>query len=59
MRAFGQDVLAGYKIDTPTECSHKYELQEFADLAAEAGFNIRKVWTDPERMFSVQYLEVG
>ncbi|MEE8463449.1 MAG: L-histidine N(alpha)-methyltransferase [Gammaproteobacteria bacterium] len=51
------DFVAGEYI--LTECSHKYELQEFADLAAEAGFNIRKVWTDPERMFSVQYLEVG
>ena len=57
--------IAGRRIDFAageyilTECSHKYELQEFADLAAEAGFNIRKVWTDPERMFSVQYLEVG
>ena len=57
--------IAGRRIDFAageyilTECSHKYELQEFVDLAAEAGFNIRKVWTDPERMFSVQYLEVG
>ena len=57
--------IAGRRIDFVageyilTECWHKYELHEFADLAAEAGFNIRKVWTDPERMFSVQYLEVG
>ncbi|MCZ6912813.1 MAG: L-histidine N(alpha)-methyltransferase [Proteobacteria bacterium] len=51
------EFLAGEHI--LTECSHKYELQEFADLAGEAGFNIRKVWTDPERMFSVQYLELG
>ncbi len=57
--------IAGQRIDFVageyilTECSHKYELQEFADLAGEAGFNIRKVWTDPERMFSVQYLELS
>lgn len=57
--------IAGQRIDFVagehilTECSHKYELQEFSDLAAEAGFNIRKVWTDPERMFSVQYLELS
>ncbi len=51
------EFLAGEHI--LTECSHKYELQEFADLAGEAGFNIRKVWTDPEQMFSVQYLELG
>ena len=57
--------IAGRRIDFVageyilTECSHKYELQEFADLAGEAGFDVRKVWTDPERMFSVQYLELA
>ena len=56
--------IAGQQIDFAageyilTECSHKYELQEFAELAAEAGFTVRKVWTDPDRMFSVQYLEL-
>jgi dimethylhistidine N-methyltransferase len=56
--------IAGQQIDFVageyilTECSHKYELQEFAELAAEAGFTVRKVWTDPDRMFSVQYLEL-
>ncbi|MFB3063541.1 MAG: L-histidine N(alpha)-methyltransferase [Gammaproteobacteria bacterium] len=57
--------IAGRRIDFVageyilTECSHKYELQEFADLAGEAGFDVRKVWTDPGRMFSVQYLELA
>ncbi|MCZ6559346.1 MAG: L-histidine N(alpha)-methyltransferase [Gammaproteobacteria bacterium] len=57
--------IAGQQIDFAagehilTECSHKYELQEFAELAAEAGFTMRKVWTDPEKMFSVQYLELA
>ena len=39
-----------------TEYSHKYSLDGFADLAAQAGFQVRKVWTDERRYFSVQYL---
>jgi dimethylhistidine N-methyltransferase len=40
-----------------TEYSHKYDLPEFAALADAAGFDVVRVWTDPERLFSVQYLE--
>lgn len=40
-----------------TEQSHKYTLESFAALAADGGFAVRKVWTDPDRWFSVQYLE--
>ena len=39
-----------------TESSYKYTLNEFANLAEQAGFKPTKVWTDPERLFSVQYL---
>ena len=39
-----------------TEYSHKYTLEQFAGLAAAAGLAVRQVWTDPERLFSVQYL---
>lgn len=39
-----------------TENSHKFSLTEFAAVAAEAGFQVERVWTDPERLFSVQYL---
>jgi dimethylhistidine N-methyltransferase len=39
-----------------TECSYKYSLERFRDLALEAGLKVRKVWTDPKRYFSVQYL---
>ena len=42
-----------------TECSYKYSLDEFADLAARAGFVVRRVWTDAAPLFSVQYLTVG
>ncbi len=38
-----------------TEYSHKYTLEGFAEMAAEAGFSVEKVWMDPERLFSVQY----
>ncbi len=38
-----------------TEYSHKYTLEGFARMAAEAGFVVEKVWTDAEELFSVQY----
>lgn len=38
-----------------TENSYKYTVQEFAALAAEAGFRQDAVWTDAESLFSVQY----
>ncbi|MFL5627974.1 MAG: L-histidine N(alpha)-methyltransferase [Ktedonobacteraceae bacterium] len=41
-----------------TESSYKYTLDEFAHLAAAAGFEVRQVWTDAEEMFSIQYLKV-
>ncbi|HEY3268475.1 MAG TPA: L-histidine N(alpha)-methyltransferase [Armatimonadota bacterium] len=39
-----------------TEVSYKYSLDDFARLAADAGFTVQKVWTDPACLFSVQYL---
>ena len=39
-----------------TECSYKYTLGGFRDLAARAGLDVRQVWTDDRRLFSVQYL---
>ena len=38
-----------------TEYSHKYTLDGFAEMARGAGFNVEKVWTDSDRLFSVQY----
>ena len=38
-----------------TEHSHKYTLDGFAAMAQAAGFRVERVWTDPERLFSVQY----
>ncbi|MGH8495196.1 MAG: L-histidine N(alpha)-methyltransferase, partial [Gammaproteobacteria bacterium] len=39
-----------------TEYSHKYTREEFAKLAKEAGFDVERVWTDAEELFSVQFL---
>ena len=40
-----------------TEDSHKYTIEAFRELAAHAGFRPRAVWTDPERLFSLHWLE--
>jgi dimethylhistidine N-methyltransferase len=40
-----------------TEYSHKYTLEGFAAMARKAGFQVRRVWTDRRRLFSVQYCE--
>jgi dimethylhistidine N-methyltransferase len=39
-----------------TEVSYKYTLEGFARMAAQAGFYTHKVWLDPKKYFSVQYL---
>lgn len=38
-----------------TEYSHKYTLDGFAAMAHEVGFEVKRVWTDAEQLFSVQY----
>jgi L-histidine N-alpha-methyltransferase len=38
-----------------TEYSHKYTLDSFAEMAGTTGFEVERVWTDAERLFSVQY----
>lgn len=38
-----------------TEYSHKYTLEGFAKMVERAGFEVRKVWTDPDELFSIQY----
>ncbi|MEM1128137.1 MAG: L-histidine N(alpha)-methyltransferase [Bacteroidota bacterium] len=39
-----------------TEYSYKYTVPQFAALAAHAGFDVERVWTDERSWFSVQYL---
>ncbi len=38
-----------------TENSYKYSLSDFSDLVSP-WFGVRKVWTDPKKYFSLQYL---
>ena len=45
---------AGEKI--LTEYSHKYTVESFRQLSAAAGLRTERVWTDPQKLFSVQYL---
>jgi dimethylhistidine N-methyltransferase len=40
-----------------TEDSHKYSVESFRELAAEAGFRPRAVWIDADRLFSIHWLE--
>jgi len=40
-----------------TETSCKYTIDGFRRIAAEAGFEPRAVWTDPETLFSLHWLE--
>ncbi|MGD9487569.1 MAG: L-histidine N(alpha)-methyltransferase [Calditrichaceae bacterium] len=39
-----------------TESSYKYSLNEFSEIADQAGFAVEKVWMDEETRFSLQYL---
>jgi dimethylhistidine N-methyltransferase len=39
-----------------TESSYKHSVEGFEALAAGAGFQVQRVWTDPDELFSVQYL---
>ena len=40
-----------------TECSHKYTLPGFADLARAADLSVARVWMDDQHWFSVQLLQ--
>jgi dimethylhistidine N-methyltransferase len=39
-----------------TEYAHKFTLEGFETLASRASLAVERVWTDPDRRFSVQYL---
>jgi dimethylhistidine N-methyltransferase len=59
VRLLGQDILFAEGETTHTEDSHKYTLDGFRALAAEAGFTPRAAWTDPDHLFSVHWLEAA
>lgn len=63
---FRQEVTAGGEVfvfqegeTIHTENSYKYDLEDFAGLAREAGFTPRGAWTDPQEYFSVHLLRTG
>ena len=41
-----------------TESSYKFSLDQFRERARDAGLDVRRIWTDRDRQFSVQYLTV-
>ena len=42
-----------------TEDSHKYDVDGFKALAAEAGWDSVECWTDPDELFSIHLLRVA
>jgi dimethylhistidine N-methyltransferase len=42
-----------------TESSYKYDLSDFAEMANEAGFQVKRVWCDEQQWFGVLYLIVA
>jgi dimethylhistidine N-methyltransferase len=42
-----------------TEYSHKYRVDEFAQFAGQAGFELQKAWTDEDELFAVLHLVLG
>lgn len=59
IRLDGQEftLAAGERIGT--EYSHKYDLDQFRQVAAEVGLQYEEVWTDPRRWFAVLLLKVA
>jgi dimethylhistidine N-methyltransferase len=41
-----------------TEHSHKYRLEDFAELAGQAGWRMKRSWSDEKDWFSICYLTV-
>jgi dimethylhistidine N-methyltransferase len=42
-----------------TENSYKYSISEFQEIATLAGFQSKRVWTDPQQLFSLHYLHLA
>lgn len=56
VRIAGQTVSFGDGEAIHTEDSHKYTLETFRTLAAEAGFRIETSWTDSRWFFTIHWL---
>jgi dimethylhistidine N-methyltransferase len=55
----GVSVTFGTDERVRTEFSYKYDPEQFAALAEQAGLAVIQVWTDANRLFGVQYLAQG
>jgi uncharacterized SAM-dependent methyltransferase len=53
------EILIGEGEAILTEYSHKYTLDGFREMASNAGFEVKRVWTDADALFSVQYCVRG
>lgn len=53
----GTEVLFQQSERLRTEYSYKYSLSEFQELAASAGLQTQRVWTDPQQWFGLYHLE--
>ena len=58
-RIGGREVAFAEGESIHTENSHKYTPESFAKIAADAGLHAERVWTDADRLFSVQLLRVA
>ncbi|HEX9626006.1 MAG TPA: L-histidine N(alpha)-methyltransferase [Acidiferrobacterales bacterium] len=58
VRLAGHEFRFGAGESLHTENSYKYDAGEFQSLARAAGFKPVRLWTDPERLFSLHYLRV-
>jgi dimethylhistidine N-methyltransferase len=54
----GQTFKFGKGETIHTECSYKYSVAQFQNLASEVGFQPEQVWTDSAELFSVHCLRV-
>lgn len=60
MVAVGGDVIEFAEEEAiNTEYSHKYTVDQFAEMAADAGLTLRREWTDLDRYFAVLHLAIG
>lgn len=58
VRCAGQSLLFREGESIHTENSYKYAPEDFAALAASAGFSLTESWLDDDEKFSVHYLEL-
>ena len=55
----GRSIHFGKGETLVTEYSYKYNVEQFQELAASAGFVPRALWCDPDRLFSIHWLETA